>query len=606
MPGINILYKKESIINNSDINLDYLKHENDYKYDFLVKTDHILIVYSGYDGYPIKYFENDDVFFCIEGLIYNKTNEKIDKDLISISKSYMCNNNYKQQIKNFTNDSDGDYIIYIYVKKTNNMIIFNDMWGRLISYYYDDDNIFIYSREYSFLLDNIPSIHFNKDAIAEFLVFEHTLGDKTLISDIYRSYPSLLSCITQSQDCINVKTEQLYTCNYETISDNISKKDAIKRCASLFLDSLISRIKKIKEEQYNITADLSGGYDTRAVFFGLCKLGADADFYTDYLLTGDESEYAKKVADLCNKEVKIINAYHHFSTQDMRKITYITGCTVNVMTALSCYHDSIERKKKINNISVKFGGFGGEFIRHPHKEGRGYNSIIDMLKDDIYIRKININNACSLLRMDVKSFLNRLLGYFDKYPESNVADKIKHLYFEYYNNSVNMGENRERLHFWTVQPLWSKDMLSFYLRNIPRKYIDYGFFIKFMTEIDPKSLNAPIYGSPIILNSKLSVFLFIFKERVKDIFRYNRYLRKPMRYIKKINKDNIITSTNKEKIKDEIIKIYNSSNTLLSYLDKKSIQDFVESEHKKNNLHILLTLELYFSEIEKRFSSKIV
>lgn len=606
MPGIHILYNKNSMINDIDINLDYLKHENDYKVNILIKTDHLFIAYSGYEGYPIKYFEKDGVFYCIEGLIYNKTDENIEKDLTNISSTYIDKNNCNQQIKNFVNDSDGDYLIFIYIKKLDELIIFNDMWGRLPLYYYKDDKLILFSRENSFILENIPSIHFDKNAIAEFLVFEYTLGQKTLVSDIYRAYPSSLFCIKQSPDSISVKTEQLYTLNYDTIFNNISKNYTIKQCASLFFDSLNCRVKKIKEKQYNIIADLSGGYDTRAVFFGLCKLNANVDYYTDYLITGDESEYAKKVADLCSKDVEIINASHKISTQDMCKITYVTGCTVNAMTALSCYQDSIERKKKINNISIKFGGFGGEFIRHPYKKGRGYNSIIDMLKDDIYIRGFNINNACSLLKMDVKSFLNRLSGYFDKYPESNITDKIKHLYFDYYNNLVNLGENRERLHFWNVQPLWSKDMLSFYLRNIPRKYIDYGFFIKFMTELDPKSLNAPIYGSRIILNSKLSVFLFIIKERVKDIFRYNRYLRKPMRYIKKINKDNIKTSANKEKIKDEIIKIYNSSSTLLSYLDKKSIQDFVESEHKKNNLHILLTLELYFSEIEKGFSSKIV
>ena len=65
MPSIHIIFKKNSMINESDINLDYLKHENDYKSGILIKTDHLFIAYSGYEGYPIKYFENNDLFFCI-------------------------------------------------------------------------------------------------------------------------------------------------------------------------------------------------------------------------------------------------------------------------------------------------------------------------------------------------------------------------------------------------------------------------------------------------------------------------------------------------------------------------------------------------------------
>jgi len=608
MPGISIIYKKDleqSLITES---LDDLKHEQKYRVQQLFQNNNFMLAFSGYEGYPKQYFENDDTALLLEGLIYNKTDSQIESLLQAISKSYVENNDYKILIRDFVDDSDGDFIVFIYFKQLGEFIIFNDRWGRLPSYYYRDDDMFIFSRELKFILKFIPYIEFDRVSMVEFLVFGYTLGDRTLIKNIYKVSPSCMFSLKLSHGVLEINVEKVFDVNFEESPRTLSRNECVGRCKDLFLQSLDYRINKIREKEYNITADLSGGYDTRAILGGLCRLNAKADYIAISLITGDESEWAEKVAALYDKKpIRCVPAYG-LNDSDMSKIIYISDCTVNGWTALSNYQALLERIKHVKGISVRFSGLGGEFIRHPYKGKKYYKTLTDMLKNGYFVGGIKIKHACSIMNLDEETFYNHLMVYFDEYPEPTLRDKVKHLYFEYYHGLVNAGEDMGRLHFWTVSPLWAKDLLSFEMKCIPPKYIGYDFFIEFMRAIDPKLLNAPIYGSSIRLNSKTSIYKADLINLITELIHILISNERLYRFIPKIvkRKSKFKYSDICESIKRDLLENYTGLNILSSCLDEKSVYKYVENEYDHTALYMLLTLILYFREIENKYGDKIV
>lgn len=539
MPGVSLIYKKkldQSLISDS---LADLKHERNYKVQKLIENDNFIFSFSGYEGYPNQYFEDDDHVIFVEGLIYNKSDSEIERLLKAISKSYIENDGGKNAVKEFIDSSDGDFIVVIYFKQIDRLVIFNDRWGRLPSYWYCDDDMFIFSRELSFILKFIPCIQFDKVSMVEFLIFEYTLGDRTLIKNIHRVSPSCMFSLTPSGDKPKVDVEKLFDVNLEESPTKLSKNGCIERCRDLFFQSTNYRINKAREKNYKITADLSGGFDSRIVLAGLCRFNAEADYYTNSLVTGDQSEWAERVAALYNKKPIRIVASHDINYSDMSKITYITDCTVNGWAALSCYNDSLERTKHVKDVSVRFMGFGSDFMRKPYKVRGGYKTLADMLKDGYFVNYIKIEHACSITKLDEETFYNHLTAYFNEYPEPTLGNKVKHLYFEYQNNLVNAGENRHRLHFWTVQPKWSKDLFSFETKCIPVKYTGHDLFIGFIRAIDPILLDAPIYPYNVKLNPKMSLYMLSLRIKlmnIKSIRRLGKFIRKFINFKSQVKK----------------------------------------------------------------------
>jgi asparagine synthetase B (glutamine-hydrolysing) len=614
MPGISFIYKKNlepSLISDSLVDL---RHEQTYEVQRVFTSADFVSVFSGYEGYPEQYLDDGDAAVLVEGLIYNKSDSEIERLLKGIAKSYIENGDYKNLIREFVDDCDGDFIILIYFKERNEFIIFNDRWGRLPSYYYKDDGMFVFSRELKFILHFIPCIEFDRMAIAEFLVFEHTLGDRTLVERVHRLSPSCMLHVVPSDAVLRVGIEQMLDVSFEESPGALSKKECIEKCKELFLHSLADRVTKAQEKGYSISADLSGGFDTRAVFGALCKLNVTADYYVDASGQGHETQCAARLAARYNQRLFRITSSSNMSYPDMKRITYTTDCTVNAWTALSRYNSSLQRTKQVKPVSVRFMGFGGEFIRHPYRARRGYKTITDMLRDGYFVRCMDIKTACSVLNVDEEAFYGELEAYFSRYPERTLRDKVKHLYFEYYNNLVNAGENRHRLHFWTVQPLWSKDLLAFEMKRIPAKYVGFDFFAKLLRAIDPHLLDAPVspakyVGSSLSLSSTatLRVAPLIYK-LIDVLLTSGRLYRFALERRKRRLNAGIKSAGDREKLKRGLLESYNDLGTLCSYLNQQAMRGLIEDRGTLHlsDLYPLMTLMLYFAEVETRFRHKIL
>ena len=372
----------------------------------------------------------------------------------------------------------------------------------------------------------------------------------------------------------------------------------------MYLTSLRDTINTLQKRKLKLVGDLSGGLDSRAVFYGICNITKDAEFFTDELISGNESRCAEHVAAQYNMKLTKIKSSHEMDINAMSRITFLTGCTINAVTNLACYYDNIERKKIETSPAVKFQGFGGDFIRHPYRHINGYRSLTSMLKGNFLIEGVNFKEAENLLNINHSKIIDHFTQIEDRYPEHNVKDKVKHFYFDYYNGLVYSGEERARIHFWTIEPMMAHELLSLSLHHIPRNKINTELFIDFLKLVDKKSLDSLLHNYSFKLNSMLSIKLQSLKETINVIFKFNKFSRL---ISSRINK--IVNRKNKSIFLDdpvisEALKLYNGSKILQSVFGSSAIEK-VFLRPGKNNIKPIITIILYISELEKRYRDKL-
>lgn len=608
MPGIIVVFGKNTL-SRSDILSGYndLKYTSSYEVTEYYSDTNIAVAFSGYNGYPVQKYEDQNILFLCEGLIYTRTRSEIEDRIRGLADDYMEKRDFKQRIIDFIDSSDGDYLVLVYFKRTGELLVFNDRWGRLPTFYSIQGDLCVLSREMKFILNCIPVIEFDRFAMGEFLMFEYNLGSKTFFKNVRRLEPASLLQRTGSADNYEVSCEELLPTSFDTQDRGLTREEAVKKCAQLYWDSIEARVCKLKEVGLDVVADLSGGYDTRAVFFGLCNTGVDFICCTEVMIV-DETGVTQQLCDLCNKKLLKFEGKTLSCSEDvpmMHHAVYLTDGLVNCFTTMICYQKSLEKEKKINYPYARFMGFGGEYIRHPYYTKLPGCEVSEMLADNFYTRYIDSKDATAMVRLKNADFRNHLAIEAAKFPEKNTQDKIKHFYFDYYNKLVNGGENRHRLFTWTVQPLWGKELFQFEMQCIPRKWISYGFFIDFLKEINPKSLEVSIYGSRLNLKSKLDISLHEFKGKLRNLVVDNPYGLKFKRWL--FYKINAVRRNSVEyrAIKEEILNAFDKSEVVCSHFDRQAVRLYLSTSPSLSQLYQLLTVMVYLEEVEKRFSDKI-
>jgi hypothetical protein len=563
----------------------------------------LTLVFSGHEGYPRHFVEYGSLTFLIEGMIYNRSDVEIARFLASLDNAYQSQRQLEPLVKDFVDTSDGDFIVVVYAKTTAELFVFNDRWARLPCYYYRSDNLLIVSRNLGFILHWLPSIELDRMAVAEFLIFEYVLGFKTFFRYVTKLRPASLLYATLNAQRLVLDLHQMFEVVFGGSSSRLSEEAALATCEQLFMTSLIHRVQRLQEWRYPITADVTGGYDSRAIVTGLTKLNADVDYYTDDLDTNNESTVAQQLADLYG--LKLLHIHLSEPRQDiveMGRLTYITDGIIDCWASQFVEYKALTRKKRLKPAAARLMGFGGEFIRHPFQPPLFYRSVLDIIKDDVFSQHLDVVQACAVLNVHVDSLMAHFDAYFQEYQENNLNDQCKHFYFEYYNTLVNAGENRHRRHSWTVQPLWSKDLCSFEMQQLSLKMLDYAFFKKFLGRLDPRALTVPIFKKGIKRGSKLSALHVTIKPTLKRLA-YNRYMLRRGRKIQSLllERQTAVLQPLTALLLQEIDRLQH----MAGYLDRGAIGQMLEKNCRVDRVYILLTVVLYFGEIERRFSSKI-
>jgi hypothetical protein len=328
-------------------------------------------------------------------------------------------------------------------------------------------------------------------------------------------------------------------------------------------------------------------------------------YFTHRLVSGDESHVALKIGELCEKPVRIVSASHTLDYDEMEKLVYAADCMVNGWTALTSWRDSSEKRRMLGGKTACFMGFGGEFIRHPFLPAWGHHSLQSMLRSNILKAPLTARWASFLGGIPHETFLELCDAYFDTYVERTIAGKLKHLYYEYYSILVNAGEDRTRRLFWTVQPLWGKDLYEYEMNGVPLEYAHFAFYTAFMKTIDPRTVLVPVHRSRVRLDSDFSLRMYdvvsTMKYHVRNMVLSNRLTSNF--YYRHRGRERNTGAFREAAVKT--IEIHHTLERTRNWIEHHNIEYFTAHGYGMKNMYRLLSVLMYCKELEARFHDKL-
>jgi Glutamine amidotransferase domain len=607
MPGLSFIIKNRPQFASFQINnlTDNLCLEDHEKCTVIKNLTHAYVAYTNHRNYPLQVSEFESCFFIIEGLIYNYKEKVLLEKLKKIAESYFSGSfYYKDLISEFVNNADGDFIIAISDTHCENMIFFNDFIGRIPLYFSESDGMTIISRDIKTILEHAVHIEFKKSSVVDFISLGYFLGNKTFFEGVYKLYPSQVIEIRKVNK-YSLKTSSSNEFNFVLKEPFRSKKLSILELKNTFLESIKNRVTYLQEAGYSLICDLSGGYDSRTILGGLSSVTNDVTYY-NFQYIRDESPWAKGIFEKLGspgifEKLSFNNAIDYIS---LNRLIYKTDGLVNFYSTAICYSDLKYLFDKNPNITARFGGLAGEFIRHPLKNF--YKSIYWGIENGLYSFVIP-EFACKMIKLNYQDYKEETIEYLASYKEKTESDKLKHFYYEYYQNMVGGGaEDRERLHFWSVHPLWSKDIMRIVFNRIPLDWTGFLFHTEFMKQINRDLLNVPIYNSHINLKSYFSKSMY-------DInYKKQAYKRKAFLILKE--KVRVFYDIYINHLKIKKYRIGYTPDLDIENLFNRNIEpasSFFEKQLLEKNWYQyggqynqLLTFMIYYNELMTRYSNK--
>ena len=353
----------------------------------------------------------DENFFVIDSNNLSKLNSHLYGFIIN--KNGILTDNYYKELGKYEEPSPQG--IYIMIRKIGNEIILNqDFDGSYGIYIYEDKNANYFAISNSFLLlqeylIGKKNFSLNKDFANHFIVAGlcSLSIDETLINEI-KQIPSNAFIIIDTKK----KSFKIDYINYKENTILLESKEGLG-----LIDSWVDKwgyiFRSLKKQTDNISADLSGGFDTRAMLTILLNSGVEMDELNIHSILDDRQDHEsdfKIASNISSKFGFKLNNFHldnNFTQWSLKDSLFTT------FYSKLGFHKQFHLKKYFfNKPRFSFSGSGGESLRGspnvPIQEFIEIDSLRDIKghkKEFFYSSEKIVNRSVFLLKKE-KNFSN--------------------------------------------------------------------------------------------------------------------------------------------------------------------------------------------------------
>lgn len=349
--------------------------------------------------------ENHSVCIMMEGEIFNK--DDIEKELME--RGYYCKTSddtalvlalYDAFGEDFAIKLNGAFTLTIWDQRINKLIVTNDRLGLCPLYYsHNRDYILFASKVGALLADTSLQHSIDSTAIAQFLTFDHILGNRTLLRSVSQLPPA--SKMTYQNGNLSVQSYwkiefpelyRRYDRSYYTEGLHYYLRQAIKRQAPGELPAGVL---------------LSGGLDSRMVLAFLQNISPSENLHTfTFGIPGcDDVRYAQEVSARVGTRHHVYELQPDYLLRFVEEGIRLTEGMQNCihMHALATLHEEVKYAKVI------FKGFFGDALL-------GYFTFLD------FFATYNDDDLFQLL--------------FDYYPLTFNLSEFDHLFSKGFNDNL--------------------------------------------------------------------------------------------------------------------------------------------------------------------------
>jgi asparagine synthase (glutamine-hydrolysing) len=494
-------------------------HNNYYKEEILLNEDPYLIVCTRYPEYPIEILASNEYWICVEGRIYNKQTSVLHSELYNLMRHVFehqnKNENDKKIVADWLTGSDGDFVIYGLDKDTMDFVIINDLLGRLPFYYSKNMAEIIASREIK-LISHIQD-NTNKDpkfdmmGVAQFLLFSHTVGKRTLLNEVYRLEPASILMISSSTS--QVKVQNIYTFNFEDREHaNKDLRTSAQELAQLFIEACNNRV----DQNAKNMISLSGGFDSRAVGAAINKdktrlyaVTSPEPNWKPVVGGSTETEIAKKLSDIWNIECDTYDIMIPKAENMMTLLKMKNGLTYLAHSFLPRFLEEIKKKNQSSPINF-FTGHGGDVsFANLSFDIPNIESCVGGI---IGVKgRLPLRLVAALTNIQVVEIRKEIKNILQSYPEESPSAKLVH--FLFFENNAKFSfeiEDVNRFYFWSVAPFYSVPFFRYIFNCSDKNKEKLVLYREFLASISPAvaAVNNSNWGCSI-LSKKFKLLQYI-------------------------------------------------------------------------------------------------
>jgi asparagine synthase (glutamine-hydrolysing) len=504
MPGINFVLSK-NFAEDKSIAISEIEGKMLYSKEYTSKQLYfdgsIYLGYTGFKDYPILFESTKNYFFVFEGYDYLSSQYQIINRLHTLSKNLCDRAESIDLIKSFNNSADGDFVCIIYDRTKKRIFFFNDFLGRLPIYINFTQETIVLSREVKFITALMSDYEFNRQAIAEALIFGYTLGGNTLIKNISRIEHGKL--ITIELKTFSIKFDDTFEINFDSLLDR--PKYSLDKYTVILLDRFLEACKNINNSfpEYKKIVSLSGGFDSRIVLAGMKRVGADVSSFTfqdaGMATRGKDAIYAREISKEMNVEWELI-PLPKLNIKDIERLLWIKdGLNFSQVSFILSLHTKI--RNNYTQSIVHLTGDNGDRSLDPQGTSvhlKSFKSFCDFSVGRN--TRINIDLVCKIVGLSRTEILDGVYSRLSGYPEKNPNNLYRHFIIsERLFNWNFQAEDRNRILFWHVTPFSSFEYFHFAMQIPDNLKSNWLLTENFMQSLDKTCISVPYanWGAPI-------------------------------------------------------------------------------------------------------------
>lgn len=245
----------------------------------------------------------------------------------------------------------GMFSFALWNEKERKLFCARDRLGIKPFYYTVQDNLFIFASEVKALLPFLKNIETDANAFAQYITFQYTIGEQTLIKDVYQLLPGQALKIIDGK----IITWQYWDIQYD-IDQTKSSKYFINRLDELVQES----IKLHLRSDVPIASYVSGGIDSSLIALIAAKQSGLTSLFHGKITSipgYDESYYANQVSKKIVSPIYTIDITAIDLYENLKNIIYYLDFPVAGPGAFSQYMVS---KLASQHVKVILGGQGGD------------------------------------------------------------------------------------------------------------------------------------------------------------------------------------------------------------------------------------------------------
>ncbi|MEJ2648171.1 MAG: asparagine synthase-related protein [Sedimentisphaerales bacterium] len=240
--------------------------------------------------------QRDGILLLMEGEVFPDAAEvphELAGESPTIQRAEYCLYQYLKDGPKFIRKLNGVFSIAIIDQRNHSVHLYTDRFGHRLMFITEKIDRFAFATSVRSLLRWRKDIglKYDKQSIAEFVLFERVLGNRTLFPDIKRLLPATHATWNDNKWHI----ESYYEIHKQKVPENCNSwKDA----ANMLLNCLKHSLAKRTSDKSTKGLLLSGGLDSRLVLLACPKTVITASFSTSNGDSSLESLIASKVAKL--------------------------------------------------------------------------------------------------------------------------------------------------------------------------------------------------------------------------------------------------------------------------------------------------------------------